>query len=131
MRRSTVVFSCRAALVALALVGAACDNGPGITPTPTPPLVTETFTGTVTLNGAISHGFNVSTAGTTTAEITALNPAGAFIGFQMGTWNEAGTLASVLSAGTQSSASLCVRMHDPNGILVDNPVTYTVTVKHP
>lgn len=140
MRRSTVVFLSRAALVALALGGAACDNGD--TPTnPTPVLVTETFTGTVTLNGAISHGFNVSAGGPTTAEITALSPTGALIGFQMGTWsgvvctavlsNEAGVLSSVLSANTQSSASLCVKLHDPNGILVDNPVTYTVTVKHP
>jgi hypothetical protein len=141
MRRSTVVFVSRAALLALALVGAACDNGPATTPTPTPVLVTETFTGTVTLNGAISHGFSVSTAGTTTATITALSPTGAFLGFQMGTWsgavctavlsNEAGTLSSVLAAGTQSSASLCVKLHDPNGTLTDNPVTYTVTVTHP
>ena len=46
-------------------------------------------------------------AGPTTAEITAIDPAGSFIGFQMGTWsgvvctavlsNEAGTLASVLN----------------------------------
>ena len=59
----------------------------------------------------------------------------------MGTWsgvvctavlsNEAGTLASVLSGVTQSPASLCVKLHDPNGILVDKTVTYTVTVKHP
>jgi hypothetical protein len=141
MRRSSVLFLSRAALLALALVGSACDNGPDASTAPTPVLVTETFTGTVTLNGAISHGFNVSAAGTTTATITALDPAGAFIGFQMGTWsgvvctavlsNEAGTLSSILAAGTQSSASLCVKLHDPNGILIDNPVTYTVTVVHP
>jgi hypothetical protein len=141
MRRSTVLFLSRAALLALAFVGTACDNGPDTAPTPTPVLVTETFTGTVTLNGAISHGFNVSAAGTTTATITALDPTGAFVGFQMGTWsgvvctavlsNEAGTLSSILSAATQSSASLCVKLHDPNGILTANPVTYTVTVVHP
>ena len=140
MRRSSVLFLSRAALLALALLGSACDNGD--TPTiPTPVIVTETFTGTVELNGAVSHGFNVSTAGPTVAEITALDPAGAFIGFELGTWsgvvctavlsNDAGTLASVLSAKTQSSASLCVRLHDPNGTLTANAVTYTVTVKHP
>jgi hypothetical protein len=139
--RSTVVFLSRAALLCLALIGTACDNGPGTPTIPTPVLVTETFTGTVTLNGAITHNFIASGSGTTTAEITALDPAGAFLGFQMGTWsgaactavlsNDAGTLASLLAAGTQSSASLCVKLHDPNGILVDNPVTYTVTVKHP
>jgi ABC-type transport system substrate-binding protein len=141
MRRSSVLFLSRAALLALALVGSACDNGPDASTAPTPVLVTETFTGTVTLNGAVSHGFTVSTGGPTVAEITAIDPAGAFIGFEMGTWsgvvctavlsNDAGTVASVLRANTQSSASLCVRMHDPNGILIDTPVTYTVTVVHP
>lgn len=141
MRRSTVVCLSRVALLGLALVGAACDNGPDTAPTPNPVTVTETFTGTVTLNGAVSHGFNVSAAGTTTATITAVDPSGAFIGFQMGTWsgvvctavlsNDAGTLSSILTASTQSSASLCVRLHDPNGTLVDNPVKYTVTVVHP
>ncbi len=59
MYRSTVVFLSRAAVLALALVGSACDNGPGTPTIPTPVLVTETFTGTVTLNGAINHGFSV------------------------------------------------------------------------
>jgi hypothetical protein len=135
------MFLSRAALLALALVGAACDNGPETAPTPTPVPVTEVFTGTVTLNGAITHAFNATQAGSSTATITALDPTGAFIGFQMGTWsgvvctavlsNEAGTLSSVLTASTQSSASLCVKLHDPNGILTDNPVTYSVTIVHP
>ena len=139
--RSTAVFLSRAALLALALMGAACDNGELDTvPSPVEP-VTETFTGTVTLNGAVTHGFDASRAGTITATITEISPTGAFIGFQMGTWtgvvctavlsNEAGTLSSVLNATTQSSASLCVKLHDPNGILTDNPVTYKVTVVHP
>jgi hypothetical protein len=141
MRRSSVLFLSRTALLALALVGPGCDNGPGAATPPTPVFVTETFTGTVELNGAISHGFTVSSGGPTTAEITALDPSGAFIGFQLGTWsgvvctavlsNDAGTLASVLKANTQSAASLCVRMHDPNGTLTANPVTYSVKVLHP
>ena len=140
MRRSSVLFLSRAALLALALVGSACDNGPDIT-VPTPVEVTEKFTGTMTLNGAISHSFIAQTAGRSSAEITAIDPAGSFIGFQLGTWsgavctavlsNDAGTLSSVLQATTQSSASLCVRLHDPNGILVDKTVTYTVKVVHP
>jgi hypothetical protein len=131
----------RAALVALALFAAACDNGPDIVPDPSPVLVTETFTGTINLNGAQSHGFNVSRAGTVTATISAIDPSGSFIGFQLGTWsgvvctavltNDAGTLSSVLSAATQSQASLCVKLHDPNGILTDKSVTYTVIVTHP
>ena len=96
---------------------------------------------TITLNGAQSHGFDVARAGTVTATITAIDPSGSFLGFQLGTWsgvvctavlsNEAGTLSSVLSASTQSAASLCVKMHDPNGILTDKTVNYTVSVTHP
>jgi hypothetical protein len=39
-------------------------------------------------------------------------------------------LNSVLTGVTQSSASLCIRLHDPNGSLTNNNVTYTVTVTH-
>jgi hypothetical protein len=141
MFRSTALFLSRAALLTLGLFAAACDNGPDITPDPTPVLVTETFTGTITLNGAQSHGFDVARAGTVTATITSIDPSGSFLGFQLGTWsgvvctavlsNEAGTLSSVLSASTQSAASLCVKMHDPNGILTDKTVNYTVSVTHP
>jgi hypothetical protein len=141
MFRSTVVSLTRAGLVALALFAAACDNGPDIVPDPTPVPVTEVFTGTITLNGSITHPFNAGKAGATTATITAIAPDGSFLGFEMGTWsgavctavlsNPAGTLSSVLSATTQTSASLCVRLNDPNGILTDKNVTYTVTVTHP
>ena len=139
MRRSSVLIP-RAALLALALAASACDNGPDIT-VPTPVQVTEEFTGTLTLNGATTHSFVAQTAGRSSAEITAIDPAGTFIGFQLGTWsgavctavlsNDAGTLSSVLQATTQSTASLCVRLHDPNGLLIDKTVTYTVKVVHP
>jgi hypothetical protein len=139
--RPVFVHLSRAGMLAAALFVAACDNGPDLTPGPTPVPVTETFTGTVNLNGAISHGFNVSAAGSITATITAIDPSGSFLGFQLGTWsgavcsavlsNDAGTLSSALTANTQSAASLCVKMHDPNGILTDKSVTYTVTVTHP
>ena len=112
-----------------------------ISPSRRPIQVTEEFTGTLTLNGAISTASIAQTAGRSAAEITAIDPAGSFIGFQLGTWsgvvctavlsNDAGTLSSVLQATTQSSASLCVRLHDPNGILVDKTVTYKVKVVHP
>ena len=62
MRRSSVLFPSRAALLALALVGSACDNGPEVTlPTPNP--VTQEFTGSLTLNGATTHSFDALTAG--------------------------------------------------------------------
>jgi hypothetical protein len=119
----------------------ACDNGPSTLPTPpTTPTVTETFNGTVNLNGAVVHNFSTQGAGSVTATITALDPASSLVGFQMGTWsgaicsivvsNDLATVSSVLSGNTQSRADLCVRVHDPNGVLTTNPVIYTVQVEH-
>jgi hypothetical protein len=142
MRRSSVMFLSRAALLALVFVGSACDNGPDNPVLPTPDPITETFTGTITLNGSVTHPFTTAVVGRTTATISAINPAGSFIGFQLGTWsgavctavlsNDAGTQDSTLTAVTQSTLTpLCVRIHDPNGTLTDKTVTYTVTVEHP
>jgi hypothetical protein len=139
MRRSQVLLGC---LLAAVVVAGGCDNGPDTAPTPpTVDAVTETFTGTINLNGAITHSFTQSVAGTVTATITAVVPAdGTVLGFQLGTWdtvrcsavltNDLATTGSVLTANTQSSASLCVRLHDPNGVLTDRSVQYTVTVVH-
>ena len=139
MRRSPVLLG---GFLAAALLAAGCDNGPDTAPTPpTVNPVTDTFTGTINLNGAITHSFSQSAAGTVTATITAVVPSeGSVLGFQLGTWdtvrctavmaNDLATTGSVLSAVTQSSASLCVRLHDPNGVLTDRSVQYTVTVVH-
>ena len=139
MRRSPVVLAC---LLAAALAAGGCDNGPDTSPTP-PAVdpVTETFTGTINLNGANTHPFTQSAAGTVTATITSVVPAdGSILGFQLGTWdtvrcsavlsNDLATTGSVLTANTQSSANLCIRLHDPNGVLTDRSVQYTVTVQH-
>jgi hypothetical protein len=127
MRRPVLL----AGLLTATFVAGACDNGPDTTPTaPSAPTVTETFT----------HSFSQAAAGQVIATITTVDPSGSIVGFQLGTWNTvtcsathsndlAGTL-SVLQGLTQSSASLCVRLHDPNGLLTTNPVNYTVTVQH-
>jgi len=139
MRRSPVVLVC---VLAAALVAGGCDNGPATAPTPTPgPTVTDTFSGTVNLNGAVTHSFTAQGAGAVTATITAVAPAGSLLGFQLGTWsgitcsavlsNDGAVLNFALTANTQTSANLCVKLHDPNGALTAGPVTYTVTVVHP
>jgi hypothetical protein len=139
MRRSLVVLGC---LLSATLLAGGCDNGPDTSPTPPPTNpVTETFTGTVNLNGAVTHPFTATAAGQITATITTISPDASIVGFQMGTWNgvscsvvvsnDFATLSSALTGITQSSANLCVRVHDPNGALTANPVGYTVTVSHP
>jgi len=135
--RSLVALSC---VLAATLFGTACDNGPApTTPTPGTP-VTDTFTGTLTLNGSQTHPFATTAAGDVTATITAITPSDKSIGFQLGTWdtvtcravvsNDLATINSVLSGQTQTGASLCLKVHDPNGALTDVSVAYTITVAH-
>jgi hypothetical protein len=129
-------------LLAAALVAGGCDNGPDTTrPTPPAPTVTETFSGTLNLNGALTHSFNAQAGGSVTATITAIEPIGSLVGFELGTFNGTvcsavlsntlATTASFLTATTQTQASLCVRIHDPNGALTAGPVNYTIQVVHP
>lgn len=111
-------------------------------PTPDPVIVTETFTGTLTRNGATSHPFPVSSAGggDVTAILKAVAPDGAaVVGFSIGTWNgtacqsviandRATAPASLLGRAT-SIGTLCVRIYDV-GTIVD-PQDYEVEVTHP
>jgi hypothetical protein len=138
MRRSSAFL---VGLVTATLLAGGCDNGPETAPTPTPgPAVTETFTGTVNLNGSVTHSFSAQGGGEVTATITALSPSGSILGFTLGTWNtvtctavlsnDLATQSSVLRATTQTLASLCVKLHDPNGVLTAGSVNYTVTVVH-
>ena len=134
----TLALAC---VLVAGLTTSGCDNGPDTAPSPTPGNpTTETFTGNVTLNGSVTHTFSATASGTVTATITALDPSTEVVGFQLGTYNGAtcsailsndlATVASVLSGITQSAASLCLKVHDPNGALADKTVAYTVTVSH-
>jgi hypothetical protein len=138
MRRT---FGILGSLLVAAVMVSGCDNGPSAPDIPSINPVTETFTGTINLNGSITHSFTATAAGTVTATITATDPAtGSVLGFQLGTWNtvtcsavlsnDLASTGSALTAVTQSSASLCVKLHDPNGALTANSVSYTVTVTH-
>jgi len=62
-----------AAIAAAALSMSACGDNSPTTPTPTPPAsVTDTFSGTLTRNGATTFPFNVSGVGTVYLTLTAV-----------------------------------------------------------
>jgi hypothetical protein len=129
------------ALLVLATMGlSACDNTVVDLPaTPTPTLTTETFTGTVTKNGAATHPFLVTASGTVTAALTALSPEDAVAGLSLGTWNGAACQVVLVNdnalqgntiTGTVAGVgTLCVRLAD-TGKLVGS-TDYTITVTHP
>lgn len=125
----------------LAVSAAACSDDPITAPTPGPP-VTDTFTGTLTTNGAVTHPFDATSAGTITATLTSVAPDSAQkVGLSLGTWNgtvchailtnDQATQAFALTGTTTSRAALCVRLYDAGNIPSDTEVTYTVTVVHP
>jgi hypothetical protein len=135
-------------LVLLAMLGmavlcvAGCDSDE-IPTSPDPPTVTETFSGSLNVNGATTHTFTTQAAGTVTATLTALEPAGsATVGFSVGTWNalsnacqavwaiDAAAVSAAFTGRTQTGGTnLCVRMYDPGRIT--ETISYTVEVVHP
>ena len=135
-------FILRLLLLPLAAATFGCGGTINDLPTtPDPVVVTETFTGTVTINGAETQNVFTSATGTVTATITSLgdNPP-TKIGFSMGTLagatcsvvlhNDAAVVTSILQGTVSSLAgSLCVRVYDV-GALTES-VPYTITVSHP
>ena len=139
------------ALVTAAMAATGCGNNTVSTPSTTPPTsVTDTFEGTLTVNGAITQPFVVQTAGTVTATFTSLDPSSVVVngetsdtvvGLSLGTWNGlvctigAPTLANdkakvgvALTASATATGNYCVRVYDSGSLT--QPTAYQLTVTH-
>jgi len=129
------------ALAAVALGAGACDdnNSPTLPTNPEPPAtVTETFTGTVNPNGAVTHSFSTESAGTLTATLTVVSP-NVKIGLALGTWNGISCKIEIAADAAQQGVTVtgtasalgafCARIYDV-GELTEN-VSYEVRVTHP
>jgi hypothetical protein len=125
-----------AATIALSSCG---DDSPTIT-TPTPNPVTETFTGTLTVNGGVTHSFSATTAGSVTATLTNIGPdESPTVGVSLGTWNgsacaivirqDLAVRSSVLFGTVNQAGQLCVSIYDVGRIA--SPQDYEITVVHP
>jgi hypothetical protein len=128
-------------LIPLLAMAAACDNGPTTVPTPIGPTVTETFSGTLTKNGGVTHQFTATSRGTVTATLTKVDPDSALaIGVSLGTWNgtscqtilsnDATTVGTALLATVSGVGNLCLRVYDAGG-KVPASENYAVDVAHP
>lgn len=129
-------------LALLAFGAAGCDDEADTPNTPTPPAstVTESFTGTLTRNGAQAFSFSVAATGQVTATLAELSSSTVPISLSLGNWN--GTTCQVVLAndnavqgtfvtGTMSAAgNLCLRLSDASGNL-EAAVTFKVDVVHP
>ena len=109
--------------------------------TPTPVIVTDTFSGNLNINGAQTHFVFLGATGAVTATLTSLGDAApSKVGFSMGTlagatcttvlFNDNAVVTSVLSGSVSTlGGSLCVRIYD-TGALTET-IPYTLTVTHP
>jgi hypothetical protein len=127
-------------LVLLVMAAGACDddNGTPTNPTPQPVATTETFSGTLTVNGAQTFPF-ASNAGSVTATLTALNPDPlAVIGMAIGTWsgttcqiilaNDSSSINAMVNGAVTTQGTLCARIYDVGRISA--PVTFSIAVQH-
>jgi hypothetical protein len=134
-------FKFVAVALPLLLAVSACDSVlDDIPTTPDPVTVTETFSGTININGAATHTFFTSATGAVTATLTSLgeNPP-AEVGLSVGTFagsscslvitNDKAVVTSVVSGVvTTLGGSLCVRIYDV-GRLTES-VPYEIRVEH-
>jgi len=130
----------RAVPLALALLAAgACGSDSTSGPTlPDPVQVTESFTGTLTVNGSAVHVFVVERAGAVSAQVTEISTKGATFGLSLGTWSGVGCQLIIASASSQEGTlvagtaqtvgNFCVYLND-NGTLTA-PLDYALTVTH-
>ena len=133
----------RLLIVSLAIGASACSGLIDDLPTtPDPVITTETFNGTLTVNGSQTHPVFTSATGTVTATLTSLGEAApSKVGFSMGTLSQLGvctvvlkndnaTVTSVLT-GTVATlqGTLCVSVYDTGAL--SEPGDYVFTVSHP
>jgi hypothetical protein len=132
----------RPASVAIAVIAMfGCGDDPVDTPTvPTPQPVTEVFTGTLSVNGGVTHPFLATTAGSLTATLTNIAPdENPTVGLSLGTWNgsacavvistDAAVRTTVVYGTVNQAGQLCVRIYDVGRIA--NANDYEITVVHP
>jgi hypothetical protein len=125
-------------LAATTLVGCGSDDPIEPPTTPTPVAVTETFSGTLTVNGARTHSFSVDRAGTVSAQLKTLSDQAATVGISLGTWNgaactiiisnTAAVLNTAVTGTAQSTGQFCVWLNDVGKLTAG--VDYSVDVTH-
>lgn len=139
------------AVAILAVVGSyGCQNnnsGNSNITGPTPNLVTETFTGSITQGTTMIHNFTVTNAGyTLAAGFTAISPASVLsLGIGIGVWdpnaqtcglnqlqnNTATSGSTAVSTTSVPNGTYCARIYNGGGITDPNAtVSYTIQVEH-
>jgi hypothetical protein len=133
-------------LTALALTASACggsSDSSALPTTPTPSIVTNTFTGSITQNGTAIHPFSVTSSGyTLLAGYTSIAPATVTaLGMGIGAWdgttcglnqtqNDVARSGGTAISGTAASGNYCIRVYDAGNIPEGVTAVYTLQVQH-
>ena len=111
----------------------------------TPQTFTDTYTGTLSQNGAFTHIFTIQTLGSVTVSIISLAPNSTqIVGLSLGVWNgtacstspqtggsavDAATTGSSITLNATAAGNLCARLYDVG--FITQPVIYTMQITHP
>ena len=132
------LISVFALILACAFAAGCADDDTPTEPVETPTQITETFSGTIGINGAATHTFLTTRIGQAGATLTSLSPdSAAIISFAMGTWNglycaitlakDDATTNAILGASA-SVGNFCIRVSDVGRLTA--PTSYEVVVTH-
>jgi hypothetical protein len=135
-------------LSVLLLVMSGCGGDDGETPIdPGPVQKVDSFSGIVTLNGAVTHPFSITAVGSMVATLADLRPAdpafppesAAPVGLALGTWNgsicqlvlthDLATTGQVVVGNATAVGDYCVRIYDAAGTLPRSQ-TYVIVIDH-
>jgi hypothetical protein len=113
--------------------------------TTTPQTFTDTYTGTLSQNGAFQHIFTIQTLGAVTVTLINLSPnTTQVVGLSLGVWtgaqcstspqtggaaNDQATAGSAITLNATAAGNLCARLYDVG--FVTQPVFYTLQITHP
>jgi len=136
--RHSVTIALLTVIAALATAGCGSNSSTSTPTEPSPIAVTETFSGTLTVNGLQVLTYAVTRAGTTSAQLLELSDSTATLGLSLGTWNgtacsivianPSATLNTTVTGTAQSVGNFCVLINDV-GKLTD-AVDFTVAITH-
>jgi len=135
-------FKFVALVLPLAMFVTACEGDIADIPTtPDPVTVTETFSGTLTVNGGVTHTFLTSATGSVKATLTSMGEEPpALVGISLGTYSAAQVCQAILSRDnavvttvvegtvTTLGGTLCVRIYDVGSLTKAAP--YEIRVEH-
>jgi hypothetical protein len=138
-RRLAVV----SAVALMALGTNACDSGDDTTPTtPTVPTpnVTETFAGSINVNGAATFTFATTTGGTLNASLRSLTPVSTVqVSLALGRWsgqacevtliNDRTSQGGSITGNVSGAGTLCVRISDIGQLT--QQAGFEIVVVHP